>query len=211
MSAVHILDSFYLAYIPELATSTKKATVTMPPSEAIESLEVIDNPSPSKRIVRYLFHLVHLSVSLLLFAAIILGLIEPFHLFLLYLIPLVVILLIVEISWICHKDPPEKFARNLGWFNAPLVRSYIYQLAGVFPIVIGAHSSMCVRTTSGVSSWHPSAYVEVILGSIIWCIGVALFFIVSLACRCGFADWVQDPQGRGIRLPEDDMSTANLV
>jgi hypothetical protein len=147
----------------------------------------------ARRTVLYLMHFLHLAVALLLFIIVVWDLFTIARsLFMIYLIPFVIVIIIVEIFYLFKRDPPVALRHSV---LAPIglqKRSFIYQLAGAF----------AYNWTRIIQRWdlrNRSTIHQVRdLSYIVWTIGIALFVLAMLAKEYNFLDWVEEKQ------PDDD-------
>lgn len=147
-----------------------------------------------KAVTRYLIHLIHVIEALLFLAAFIVGLILLSHkiFLLLYLIPLIIVVLIIEICHLSHHTPPERMTSQLGIFNTLRGRGFIYQVA----------AALVISNTSWVVP-------QIVLGWTAWGIGVFIFILAILAREWEMEDWFEEPVKPSIALEESD--TEDLV
>lgn len=191
----------------------------MPPSLAF------DDPKPrrsrGKRAVQVIMCLTHYTVALLLLSSMILGMVSNRRtLFLLYTLPLVLVLLIVETYHLCNKRVPKRISEKLGPFTRLRFRSFAYQAAAALDIVFASppFPSQCYNR-NGVThcfNIHDSLIEAVFAISwTVWAIGVSLFILAIISSECGFEGWVEDPEEgdeeRNIQLSDSDSEIGDLV
>lgn len=111
--------------------------------------------------------------------------------FILYLLPFTIYVIIVELYYICDRSPPNILANRPQSLRR---RAFDYQIASALAI---GFTTRYWRDPGG----------DVVLGIAITVLvmGVFLFILAQVAHECGFADWVEPEPGGGIRLddPED--------
>jgi hypothetical protein len=170
----------------------------MPPSIDVTAREPSpDQPSKAKRVVRYLFHLLHFSIGILLLLIVIFSVFSTSP-FILYLLPLVIHILIVEICRLCHFRPPKKLTEGSGFLTPDVLRrrSFVYQLAGAYGI-----------------GWSGRNVLVLAFSITVWIVGSILFTVALVAREYDIEDWVQDPpqdkEGE-IRLSDEESVIDNI-
>jgi hypothetical protein len=145
----------------------------------------------SKRCVQYIFHIVHFSVAIILLTFIWMhmqsAMGSPVGF---YLLPLILIVIIVELSHLLHRRPPARLVNSFFIPQKLLHRAFIYQLAGAYAIVCSGYFG------HGSSYGVFDAFVR---GFVVWMVGVMLFGISLASEEYGFEDWVEDPALRARR------------
>lgn len=163
----------------------------------------------AKAIIRYILHIFHILIALELLAIVIIDLIGRGRtLFILYLIPLIIITLVVEICHLCLRSPPERLKIQLGALNRLQGRAFAYQAAAALAIVHGGGGAY-----SGRPYWryHDGLLdAVIILGWIVWSNGLALFTLAILAQEFDLLDWIDERTTKAIRLEDSDVED-NLV
>lgn len=151
-----------------------------------------DTPSKGKRIMRYSLHILHLTIALLLFCIVIFHLIGV-SLFILYLLPLIIHVIIIEICFLCHRRPPKSLTQGILAPESLRRRAFAYQFSGVF-----AMSS---------KGYGPLSTVALVMAIIVWVLGILLFGLGIISHEYGFEDWVEEPEPEGtIRLSDAESS-----
>ncbi|KAG8832819.1 hypothetical protein FRC18_004523 [Serendipita sp. 400] len=159
----------------------------MPPS-------VIAEPPPegprsrAKNVIRILFHLWHLLITLLLFLAILTTFYSGYryNFYALYLLPLVVYNLVFTLIQLFKIDGSRFLPRplNFGIFAHIRFRAYLYQAASSIFFTPGADM------------------ITINFASLVWRFGVWVFILGCIASEFGFLDWIQEVQKEDEREEE---------
>ncbi|KAG8817657.1 hypothetical protein FRC19_011222 [Serendipita sp. 401] len=157
----------------------------MPPS-------LIAEPPPegprsrAKSVIRVLFHLWHLFITLLLSLTVLTnsgpvsGSRYLYSLYTLYLIPLILYNLVFTFIQLFKIDGSHFLPRplNFGIFARIRFRAYLYQVTAAIPL-------------SQISGPMP---IEDIIAYFVWVSGIWMFILGCIASEFGFLDWIQEVQ-----------------
>ena len=157
-----------------------------------------------KKLTRFLIHILHIIIALMLFVAALLNVIAgPTALGVRALIfygLISIFLVIFEMIYFRRLDKPyttPKFTKQYLSLLASVVgRGVLYQILGL-PYMLGINYSRYRRGNVGTASD--------IFGVVIWSIGFCLMMVAILAKAYNFADWIEDESHEGeLRLESDD-------
>lgn len=171
-----------------------------------------------KQISRYIIHIVHFLIVFLFLATVILIInygSPGFYAPILYIIPLVIIILAIELFHLCQQTPPERLTSPLGALNSLWGRGIIYQ-AGAALVITSSRFSGCARfeVSPGDVGWRRNGFRDSrlnaawILGMIAWGIGLVMFICGRLVLAFKLNDWVEKPKKQSIRLEDSDQEEA---
>lgn len=155
-----------------------------------------DKHSRLKRDIRYLLHVFHLIIAILMLCIVILNLISHLRTpFILYLLPLIIYVIIIEICYLFHRSPPTKLTNGIYGHQSLRRRAFNYQIAGVLGIGFATRS-----WRDGVGDAVLGISITVLV------VGILLFLVAHVAHECGYGDWVEPEPGGSIRIHDTESA-----
>ena len=145
-----------------------------------------EKPNRGKRAVRALLGFLHFTVAILLITAAIIALASRSSLFICYVFPFALLILVAQLRRIVRKKAAV-IDERLAIFNFTRVRGLFYQIFGVIVIL---------------SSWDGAVQA---LGWTVWTFGLVLILGGTIAKELGFLNWFDDDEDTGkVRLDDSD-------
>ena len=153
-------------------------------------LSTTDKSFDPKSFIRYLVHIIHVLVGILLIVAVIIGTIVDTDLLVtLYITPIAVCTLIIDLPFILRRPPNERLSKKFGiFYNKLVARGYVYQLGGA--VALGRRYRICEAVH--IMCW------------IAWTIGLIMMLVAIVAKYCEYLDWLEEDEPAYIRLRENE-------
>lgn len=190
-------------------------SINLSPSTPIESPF-----HPRKNVIRYITHIIHLFIVFLFLTSVVLliasGRLELYAT-IIYIIPVIVVIIAIELCHLRRRTPPERLTSPLGALNSLWGRGFIYQASGALFITNGRVSGCdYYAILPGEVGWRGSDFRDArldaawLLGIMAWGIGIVMFICGILVSAYKLNDWVEEPKKHGIRLEDAYEEEANV-
>jgi hypothetical protein len=160
----------------------------MPPTINVSHDPDEDRTKKAKCIFRYMIHLLHLDTAILSLSIVIINLVSSSRSpFVLYLVPMIVCVVIIELCYLFRHVPPKKLRESFYGHPSIRRRAFHYQLAGVIGIALSRSHHW----------WDDLLEASMGVSITVYVIGVVLFCLGYAAHEFGFEDWLEDPEPEG--------------